>query len=192
MADEDRQDALDEFFYLWVLSAQTTDAMVRARERDYARFDITNERRAVLFIIENNGGRVAPVQIAREMFQELHSVTELLKRMEKAGLVKRHKGTGRSKVEVTLTEEGRDGARAVAGQRDRDEDILRPHQARARERLGYFLLKVRARALEDSGSASGSCTCRRIPTRNMDSHGASTPDGAQEDRRAWMLKSSAT
>jgi DNA-binding MarR family transcriptional regulator len=150
MADEDRRDALDEFFYLWVLSAQTTDAMVRARERDYARYDITNERRAVLFIIEHNGGRVAPVQIAREMFRELHSVTELLKRMEKAGLVKRHKGTGRSKVEVTLTEEGRE----VLERSQDSETEMRIFSAltrRERERLGHFLLKVRARALEDLG-----------------------------------------
>ena len=72
---------------LWVLIAQTKDAILRARERDYARFGISNERRAVLYIIQNNGGRATPVEIARELFRELHSITEMLKRMEEDGLV---------------------------------------------------------------------------------------------------------
>ena len=93
---------------LWVLIAQTRDAILRARELEYARYGISNERRAVLTIIQNYGGRATPVDIARDLFRELHSVTEMLVRMEKDGLVTRHKGTGRSKVEVSLTEKGLD------------------------------------------------------------------------------------
>ena len=55
----------DEYFMLWALIAQTKDAILRARERDYARYGISNERRAVLFTIQNNGGRATPVEIAR-------------------------------------------------------------------------------------------------------------------------------
>lgn len=150
MADDDREHPVDEFFYLWVLSAQTSDALVRARERDYARFDITNERRAVLFIIENSGGRAAPVQIAREMFRELHSVTELLKRMEKAGLVMRHKGTGRSKVEVTLTDKGREVLERSQDS-ETEKRVFSALTRRERERLSHFLLKLRTRALDDLG-----------------------------------------
>jgi DNA-binding MarR family transcriptional regulator len=54
----------------------------------------------------NNGGTATPVTIARNLFRELHSVTEMIKRMEKDGLVERRKGTGRSKVEVAITEQG--------------------------------------------------------------------------------------
>ena len=93
---------------LWVLIAQTRDAILRARELEYAQYGISNERRAVLMIIQNYGGRATPVDIARDLFRELHSVTEMLARMEKDGLVTKHKGTGRSKVEVSLTEKGRD------------------------------------------------------------------------------------
>ena len=78
MPAEDRQDQSDEYFILWVLVAQCRDAILRARERDYARFGISNERRAILFIVENSGGRATPVEIARDLFRELHSVTEML------------------------------------------------------------------------------------------------------------------
>jgi DNA-binding MarR family transcriptional regulator len=108
MPDEDEATVSDECFMLWILVAQTKDAILRTRERDYARFGISNERRAVLWNIQNSGGHSTPVEIARNLFRELHSVTELLKRMENDDLIERHKGTGRSKVEIRLTEKGLD------------------------------------------------------------------------------------
>ena len=54
----------DEYFMLWVLLAQCRDSILRARERDYSRFGISNERRAILFIIENSKAQ-ADLHIAR-------------------------------------------------------------------------------------------------------------------------------
>jgi DNA-binding MarR family transcriptional regulator len=150
MADEDRERLVDDYFYLWVLIAQTRDALTRARERDHARYEVTNERRAVLYIIDRNGGAATPVEIARDLFRELHSVTGLLKRMEDAGLVSRHKGSGRSKVEVRLTDKGREVLEA-SSLLETDERIFSVLTKRERERLAHYLLKVRGRALEDLG-----------------------------------------
>jgi DNA-binding MarR family transcriptional regulator len=150
MPDTDQRPVQDEYFLLWVLIAQTKDAIARAREREYARWDINNERRAVLYIIENNGGHATPVEIARELFRELHSVTGLLKRMEDAGLVTRHKGSGRSKVEVRLTDSGRD---VLDQSRDAETDkrVFSVLTKRERERLALYLWKVRGRVLKDLG-----------------------------------------
>ena len=144
------QEPVDEFLYLWVLLAQTFDALVRARERDYAQFDITNERRAVLFIIDRNGGRATPVQIAGELFRELHSVTELLKRMEKAELILRHKGKGRSRVEVTLSDKGKD---VLEQSRDNETEkrLFSTLTKRQRTQLAATLWKLRGKVLEDLG-----------------------------------------
>jgi DNA-binding MarR family transcriptional regulator len=140
----------DEYFMLWILIAQTKDGLLRARERDYARYGISNERRAVLYIIQNSGGRATPVEIARGLFRELHSVTEMLKRMEKDGLILRCKGSGRSKVEVELTDEGRD----VFDQslhNETDKRIFSVLTPKERERLASSLWKVRRRVLQDLG-----------------------------------------
>lgn len=150
MPDEGQEPVVDEFFYLWVLIAQTRDAMLRARERDYARFGITNERQAVLYIIDSNGGHATPVDIARDLFRELHSVTGMLKRMEDAGLISRHEGPGRSKVEVRLTEQGRD-VLEKSRHNETDKRILSVLTKRERERLASCLWKVRGRVLEDLG-----------------------------------------
>jgi DNA-binding MarR family transcriptional regulator len=140
----------DEFFYLWVLVAQTRDALLKARERDYARFGITDERAAVLFIIDSNGGHATPVEIAREFFRELHSITGLLERMETAGLISRHAGPGRSKFEVRLTEEGR-ATLERARLSESDEKILSVLTKRERKRLATLLAKVRGKGLEELG-----------------------------------------
>jgi DNA-binding MarR family transcriptional regulator len=95
MAEPEQVPVLDEYFLLWVLIAQTKDAILRARERDYARYGISNDRRAVLSAIERNGGSATPVEISRNLFRELHSVTEMLKRMEADGLITREKTSGR-------------------------------------------------------------------------------------------------
>ena len=108
MPDDVGEMVPDEDFALWVLVAQTKDAILRARQTEYVRFGISNERRTVLWIIQSYGGRATPVEIARRFFRELQSITEMLKRMEKDGLVSRHRGSGRSKTEVRLTEKGLD------------------------------------------------------------------------------------
>jgi DNA-binding MarR family transcriptional regulator len=150
MPDEDQEPDVDEFFYLWVLIAQTRDAMLRAREKDYARFGITNDRRAILYIIDSHGGRATPTEIARDIFREIHSVTGMLKRMEDSGLISRHEGSGRSKVEVRLTEKGRDVLDSSRSS-ETDRRIFSVLTKRERERLAVSLAKVRGKVLEDLG-----------------------------------------
>jgi DNA-binding MarR family transcriptional regulator len=148
--DDDQVPPADQYLMLWVLMAQTTDAMSRAREREYARYDINNERRAVLYVIANNGGSAKPVDIAREIFRELHSVTGLLKRMEDDGLVSRHKGSGRSKVEVRITDVGRHVLRESANS-EIDKRVFSVLRKSERERLALYLWKVRAGVLAELG-----------------------------------------
>jgi DNA-binding MarR family transcriptional regulator len=135
---------------LWVLIAQTKDAILRARERDYARYGISNERRASLYIIQNSGGHAAPVDIARSLFRKLHSMTEMLKRMEKDGLITRHAGSGRSKVEVRLTEKAQDVLQqSLHNERDRRMFSVLPMEDR--QRLASYLLQIRSNVLQDLG-----------------------------------------
>ena len=142
--------AADDPFLLWVLIAQTKDAMLKARQRDYARFGISDDRRAILSIIMTNGGSATPVMIARNLFRELHSVTEMVKRMEKDGLVERRKGTGRSRVEVVITQQGRD-VFEQSRHNETDQRIFSALTKQERERLSQYLWKLRSRVLQDLG-----------------------------------------
>lgn len=150
MPDAARELSPDEYFKLWVLIAQTKDAILKARERDYARYGISNERRAVLFVVQNNGGHATPVAIARDLFRELHSVTEMIKRMEQDGLIVTCRGSGRSKVEVKLTEKGLDVFnQSLHNQTDRR--IFSVLTKEEREQLAACLWKLRSTVLQDLG-----------------------------------------
>ena len=70
--------------------------------------------------------------------------------MDDGGLVSRHKGTGRSKVEVRLTDKGREALEA-SRLAETEERIFSVLTKRERERLAHYLLKVRGRVLDDLG-----------------------------------------
>jgi len=140
----------NEYYRLWTLVAQSKDAVLKARERDHARFGISNERRAILFTIHDCGGQSTPTKIAQRLFRELHSVSEMLVRMEKDGLITRKKINGQSKVEVKITEKGLDVfEQSLHSQTDKR--IFSVLDEKERETLSALLLKVRNRALEELG-----------------------------------------
>ncbi|HEX2986572.1 MAG TPA: MarR family transcriptional regulator [Chloroflexota bacterium] len=152
MPGHDERANSDVFFKLFILVAQTRDALLKARERDYARCGINSDRRAILWLIENNGGRATPVEIARDLFRELNSVSEMLKRMERDGLITRHKGTGRSKTEVRITPKGLD----IFNQSYHNETtqkIISALTLEERDLLESLLGKLRSRTLEELGIA---------------------------------------
>jgi DNA-binding MarR family transcriptional regulator len=67
---------------------------------------------AVLYIVKASKEPVTPAQISRWLFREPHSVSGLLQRMEKQGLLKRAKDLERKNViRVTLTEQGEEACR---------------------------------------------------------------------------------
>lgn len=168
MVDDDRLE-VDEFFRLFALVAQTKDAMLRARQVGYDQHGISNERRALLWIIRSYGGQATPSDIGRRFFRELHSITEMLSRMEKDGLVTKHQGSGRSKTVVKLTEKGSDILRqSLHNEVDkRIMSILTPEE---RDQLAVFLSKLRKQALAELGITDVELSTQYVPrTRTQSS-----------------------
>ncbi len=153
----------DEFFSLFVLIAQTKDAILRARQVEYEPYGISNERRALLWVIQSYGGQATPAEIGRRFFRELQSITEMLKRMEKDGLVTRHQGSGRSKTVVRLTEKGSETLRqSLHNETDRRVmSVLTPEE---RDQLAASLSKVRKQALAELGVTDVELSVRYVPS----------------------------
>jgi DNA-binding MarR family transcriptional regulator len=94
-------------YYLWMLLCQTRDAVSKARSKELRRHNISSQHAAVLFIVLQLGHKATPAEIARWLFREPHSISELIDRMEKQGLVKKIKDLHRkNQVRVELTEKG--------------------------------------------------------------------------------------
>lgn len=78
---------VDQDYELWVLLHQPRDAVFKAREKELSPYGISTMQAAVLFIILAIGNEATPTEISRWLLREPHSVSNLLSRMEKEGLV---------------------------------------------------------------------------------------------------------
>ena len=79
----------DKSWELWVLLAQTRSVLYRVRQKELKQYNVSTEQSAVLFIIQAIGKKATPAEIARWLMRERNSVSSILGRMEKDGLVKK-------------------------------------------------------------------------------------------------------
>ena len=94
---------------LWVLLSRTRNAMWKARQFELDKYNISVVQAAALMVIHAFAGQATPTDIARWLFQEPHSVSELMSRMEKIGLVKKVKDPiKKRRVRISLTDKGKE------------------------------------------------------------------------------------
>jgi DNA-binding MarR family transcriptional regulator len=102
-------DPQDPDYNQWLFFAQVRTAMLRARNREVYRYGIGARQASVLFVVNALGARATPAEISRWLFREPHSVSSILDRMEKQGLLRRHRDLGKkTPVKVVLTEKGKE------------------------------------------------------------------------------------
>ena len=125
--------------------------MYKARARELWRYRITPEEAVVLFVIQSIGWRATPAEIARWLLREPHSISGLLRRMEKKGLLKRVKDLDRRNlIRITITEEGLE----AYNQSTKRESIHRIVSAISQEdcqKMKACLEKLWIKALEELG-----------------------------------------
>ena len=93
--------------YLWSLLAQTRHALYKTREKELRQYGIQPRQAAVLITIKAIGDEATPAEISRFLLREPHSISRILQRMERDGLVNKSKDLHRKNlIRVTLTEKG--------------------------------------------------------------------------------------
>lgn len=140
---------VDREYELWVLLQQACDAMVRVREKEVREFGISMMQATVLFIVKTIGGPATPAEISRWLFRKPHTVSGLLERMEKQGLVRRVKDMERKNmIRVVITEKGEE-----AYQRSKNakaaRSILSSLSPEQRDTLRPYLETLRNKALDE-------------------------------------------
>jgi len=139
----------DKAYNLWVLLHQTRDAIFRVRDKELAKYGISPAEAAALFVIQATGENVTPAEISRWMLREPHTVTGLLNRMEKKGLVSRSKDSERKNlVRIRLTENGKQ-AYNQSTERGSIDHAISALSGQEQQQLGSYLQKLRDRALEE-------------------------------------------
>ena len=138
-------------FDLWVLIAQTRDALFKVRQKELSQRNISVMKVAVLFFVRQIGNRATPAEISRWIFRQPHSVSGLLSRMEKEGLVRKVKDLDKKNmVRVTLTEKG-EQAYYRSLERDSVNRVISSLSEEECQQLRPILRKLRAGALTELG-----------------------------------------
>lgn len=141
----------DQYYNLWVLLAQTRHAMFKARRKELTRYNIFARWAAVLFAVQTLGGKATPAEISRWLFRTPHSVSEMLSRMEKSGLVRKVKDLDRKNmVRVVLTVKGHE-AFDQSIRRESIHKIMSSLSEEEYQQLRSYLQKIRDTALKELG-----------------------------------------
>ena len=97
----------DKDYTLFTHLLQVADLLVKIRERELLPQHLSATSAQILFLVDAMGKDVTPAKISRRLLREPHSVSGILMRMEKQGLIKRAKNMERKNlIRVTLTTKG--------------------------------------------------------------------------------------
>lgn len=140
-------------YKIYALFLQISESMTKARENELRPYGITMMQSAVLFQLKQSGQAVSPAMIARYVLREPNTVSELLARMEKQGLVRQTRNSKRdpedkSLIGVELTEKGEEIFLKQTQERKVIPQIIGSLTAKERKTLQDLLFKVRGSTLE--------------------------------------------
>jgi len=141
----------DDIRILWAWIIRTYEAIDNARKQELKKYNINRSQGFVLAVIYDLGGEATLTQIVQRSFRKINTVSEILSRMEKQGLVKRVKDLKqKNRVRILLTEKG-----IKAGhQANKRESIIRIMSCLTEEERRKLVLccwKLSYRALEELG-----------------------------------------
>jgi DNA-binding MarR family transcriptional regulator len=91
---------------LYPLFNNTSFIIARARELELANFGLTLEQAVLLHSLIKMGGSATLNEIATSTVRQYHSVSTLVNRMTRLGLLKKVKYSDKKKFQVTITDRG--------------------------------------------------------------------------------------
>jgi len=106
--DSKTQDPYLDIRNLFALFDQTRDAIVYASELEMRQVNINFSYARVLFILTQEKTGITNADLAHRIFRKAHTVSTLIIKMEKSGLVKRTRNKKDGKVYITITRKGLD------------------------------------------------------------------------------------
>jgi DNA-binding MarR family transcriptional regulator len=141
---------LDDYYRLWLLLSQTRSAIFKVRHKKVGQYLHPNQAAALVSIWALEG-QVTPATLARRLFLEPHTVSELIIRMEKKWLVTKRKDRKKGNiVRISITKKGRQVCSQAMGQ-DLIRDIVSSLSDEQREQLWSSLSILYREALKQLG-----------------------------------------
>ena len=142
---------------LWLLLARTQHIVSKIRHKELRQSGVTINEAAVLFTILRLKRPATPASISQEVHWEPHTVSELLKVMEKKGTIRKVRDLERKNlIRVAITDKGIEAYRK-SSQRKSTRQVMSTLSKEEQLQLWTLLAKVRDKGLEAIGFGCLGC-----------------------------------
>ena len=139
----------DDDYNLIALINQTGHAFSLARTRELSAHGLSMMRAAVLLVLQVRDNNATPTEISQWLLREPHTISALLDRMERDGLIRRYRDLRkRNTVRVAMTEKGR-AAYQESLERGTFHSVMSVLTDEEREQLRNVMTKLWLRALQE-------------------------------------------
>jgi MarR family transcriptional regulator, organic hydroperoxide resistance regulator len=126
--------------YLWVLLQRSRSVASRVRNLELAQFGLNIEQMSILHSLAVNGGSCSVEDISSSIIRQKNSVTTLVERMCKLGLVTKQRQKADKKYRIFITDKGREALNKVPM---KSIDMLfSEFEPEEKEKLAEYLEKV--------------------------------------------------
>lgn len=141
----------DQLFELWIWLSQASFAISKARQKELNQYGLTEVQTIVLLILKSLNHQPTPGEIAYWLFREHNSVSEIINRMVKKGLLIKHKDPlKKNMVRIALTEKG-EQAYLLSTKRQSIINVFSELSYSDYKQLLGYIKEIRNRAVEQAG-----------------------------------------
>jgi DNA-binding MarR family transcriptional regulator len=139
----------DGKYRLWLSLMLTSDIVHYARDKELSQYGFSARQASVLFTIHTLGNDATVGNISKWLFRKPQTITGILSRMEKQGLIKKRRDSRRrSVVKVKITKKGQE-AYSLSTKRTSIKNIMSILSEKEARYLRKCLTKLRKNALEE-------------------------------------------
>jgi len=99
-----------QYHDLWALLIQAYRLAIKARDKELSSYNLSHKQSQILLVVNSLGKNATPAKIVKFLIQEPNTVSEIISRMVKYGLLEKLKNddaTNRSRVRIVMTEKGK-------------------------------------------------------------------------------------
>jgi MarR family transcriptional regulator, organic hydroperoxide resistance regulator len=132
----------------------------RVRERELQRYGITPEQVGILFVVRASDGKLAPADIARMFLLQRHTISSMVERMEKKGLIKKNQDTNnKNRIRLSITEKGEENYQ-LSTRRGPIHRIMSSLEDKERSVFIRCLQKISSAAAKEQGIDENGLPCK--------------------------------
>ncbi|MFC2009820.1 MarR family winged helix-turn-helix transcriptional regulator [Chloroflexota bacterium] len=133
----------DELYDIWVLLRRTDLLVLKVRDRELSKIGLSPVRVALLNVVHALKGKATPAEIARQLLRESHSISPLVTKMTREGILEKTVDSERKNmVRISLTKKGRTIRKQSNNTRENIYNIMSVLSEEERRQMKVYLQRI--------------------------------------------------